>query len=298
MKTINRSALILLGIVSFLISCEKDITIKQLPYTDKVSIECLLTPGATPVLYLYRTVPFFDPKITKRSLFIDQASVMIKSEHGTDILTPDSAIDPFYCDYKYFYHGGKIIEANVRYDLEVTINGEVFKASTTTDNQVVQLDSVHYVSNFKDIYGEHEGVVCNFKDDPNRVNFYRYEMTRMIDSTTYGVNKIKSPCLGNEKVMVREIGRSIYSDQHMNGVPMVFTVEPAFKHKAGDACYVYLQICDKNMFDYYDQLDKQKLAQMNPFVEPVFLRPTQFINAFGVFGSFVRSDSVLFIYPE
>ncbi len=43
---------------------------------------------------------------------------------------------------------------------------------------------------------------------------------------------------------------------------------------------------------------RQKLAQYNPFVEPVFIIPGQFKDAIGVFGAYAVSDSVLFVYPE
>jgi hypothetical protein len=59
-----------------------------------------------------------------------------------------------------------------------------------------------------------------------------------------------------------------------------------------------MQSIDKHKYDFYDQLDRQKLAQYNPFVEPVFLQPMQFANAIGVFGAYVLSDSVQFIYSE
>jgi len=59
-----------------------------------------------------------------------------------------------------------------------------------------------------------------------------------------------------------------------------------------------LQSVDKNIFTFYDNLDKQKLGQFNPFVEPVFVVPEQVNNAIGVFGAYAVSESVLFVYPE
>jgi len=60
-----------------------------------------------------------------------------------------------------------------------------------------------------------------------------------------------------------------------------------------------LQTVDKNVFNFYDNLDRQKLAQYNPFVEPVFIVPGQFEGkAIGVFGAYAVSDSALFVYPE
>ena len=60
-----------------------------------------------------------------------------------------------------------------------------------------------------------------------------------------------------------------------------------------------MQTIDKAMYDFYDQIDKQKLAQYNPFVEPIFLRDGQFgSKAIGFFGCSVRSSGVAFVFPE
>lgn len=50
---------------------------------------------------------------------------------------------------------------------------------------------------------------------------------------------------------------------------------------------------------FFDQLEKQKVAQLNPFVEPVFLRDGQFgSKAIGYFSAMNKSNPVTFIYPE
>ena len=287
-------------LIIFAISCEKEITIQQKPYTSKLSIQCLITPGAIPRLYLNRTLPYLSPALPNRKMFVADAKVTLKSASESDIMEPDSIFEKFYGSYLYFFKGTKKIKPNTNYTVEIQHSGVNYSASTKTDQPVVKLDSVSYVQNFKDVYGEHEGVVFHLKDDPATANYYRYEMHRSADTATYwGENKFKSPILkGNETTRVSEIGRTIFSDASFSGGNFSFAIEPVFKHKKGDITYVFLQVCDKNMFDFYDQLDKQMLAQKNPFVEPVFFVPQQFPNAFGVFGSYALSDSMLFVYPE
>ena len=97
---------------------------------------------------------------------------------------------------------------------------------------------------------------------------------------------------------MKEVGRTIYSDKNLDGKALTFTFEPNYSHKKDDNAYIRLQSVDKNIFNFYDNLDRQKLAQYNPFVEPVFIIPGQFKNAIGVFGAYAASDSVLFVYPE
>lgn len=289
--------------LSFLImitSCEKEIIIKQQDYTSKLSIQCLITPGAIPKLYLNNTMPYLNAAESPRTMFVADAKVTIETNGITDKLVPDSVFQIFFGTYSYFYKGAKPIEANKNYTLSINYQGVDYTATASTVQQVVKLDSVTYVQNFKDVYGEHEGVVFHLKDDPAVSNYYRYEMHRSADTATYwGENKFKSPILkNNETTRVTEIGRTIFSDASFSGGIFTFAIEPVFKHKQGDTTYVMIQNCDKNIYEFYDELDKQMLALKNPFVEPVFLISRQFKNAYGVFGSYAVSDSVLFVYPE
>ena len=296
MKKISFITAILI-IFSFIISCEKTITIKPQPYESKLSIQCLLTPKTYPKLYLFKTLPYFDSQVSYKDLVIRGANAKITSNLGTDILVLDSALNKFYCKYDYFYKGTQLTQANTAYTLSIDINGKTYTAETTINQAKINLDSVTYIEQFQDVYGEHEGIISNFVDEPNMENYYRFEMHRMVDSSTVDANHIPS-CSDNEFIPITEIGRTIYSSENQDGLPMSFVIEPAYKHKQGDTAYVFLQTCDKNMFDFYSKLDEQRLAQANPFAEPIFINPNQFTDAVGVFGSYTLSDSVLFVFPE
>ncbi len=283
-----------------LASCEKEIAIKQQPYISKPSIQCLITPGKLPKLYLNKTLSFFDQSTDPRHMFISDATVTLTVDGVSDQLKPDSLFQVFFGSYEYFYKGSMPIHAHKTYTLSISANEANYTANASTVQQPIKLDSVTYVANFKDIYGEHEGVIFHLKDNPLTKDFYRYEMHRMADTATYwGESKFKSPILKNdETTRVFEIGRTIFSDASFSGGEFSFAIEPVFKHKKGTETYVMVQVCDENMFNFYDELDRQMLALKNPFVEPVFLLAKQFKNAYGVFGSYALSDSVKFVYPE
>lgn len=279
-------------------SCEKNITIKQQPYQTKVSIQCLITPNQKPVLYLNRTVPYFDPKVNTRELTIDNASVMLNDGSSVSKLTFDSMYNFHLCRYDYFYKGLQDIQSNKTYTLTINYNAASYTAQATTNQVSTPVTSIGYVKVFKDLYGEHEGVVLGYTDKPREENYYRYEMGRIIDSSVATANGIKSSCTFGQKYYVKEVGRTIYADKNVDGLPLTFTFEPTYSHKKNDSTFIRLQSVDKNIFTFYDNLDKQKLAQFNPFVEPVFVVPGQFKDAIGVFGAYAVSDSVLFVYPE
>lgn len=296
MKSI-KSIFILVIVFGSLLGCEKDITIAPQNYESKLSIQCLLSPNTLPKLYLFKTIPYFDEQISYSELFIRDAVVTITSKNGTDILIPDSSLNRFYCRYDYFYKGDQLTLKEITYFLKIEYAGKTYTANTIINQPIVQLDSVTYIEQFQDLYGEHEGIVSHFTDDPVGDNYYRFEMHRLVDSSTMDVNEVHS-CSGPEFVSITEIGRTLYSAVNQNGLPMSFVIEPAFKHNENDVAYVFLQSCDKNMFDFYSSLDKQRLAQANPFAEPVSLHSTQFSDAIGVFGSYELSDSVKLVFPE
>ncbi|GAB2798025.1 hypothetical protein GCM10027275_49420 [Rhabdobacter roseus] len=282
--------------VTGLLACEKNISVPPQPYVSTVSIQSLLSPGERPVLYFDRTVPYFDAKQSNVHLFIRDAQVTITAGDVVDRLIPDSSYNGFRCSYEYFYRGKLPVKSNADYRLNIQWQGQNYTATASTDLPVTPIDSVSYVSSFKDLYGDHEGIVINFKDQNRPATYYRYTMARSIDSTVHDATGLKSPCLTDQKVRVLEIGRTVYPSR--GNAELTIVAEPTYLHKKGDVGYIRLQTMDRHTYDFYDQLDRQKLAQFNPFVEPVFLKPTQFSNAIGVFGAIAVSDSVRFMYPE
>jgi hypothetical protein len=250
-------------------------------------------------LYFYKTVPYFDVANLSQ-LFVRGASVKISNSTDTDSLLVDSSYNYLKCEYEFFYKGIIPIEENTSYKLSILSNGIKYTASTSTNVIPVTIDSVSYVTQFKDIYGEHEGVVPYFKDIPNQANYYRYEMNRMVDTTMkYREGKVNSPCIGGGSVPILEIGRSVYNDLNSNGDQMNLIIEPAFSHKEGLIGVVRIQNVNQVVYKFYDQLDRQKLSQLNPFVEPIFLTDGQFGKmAIGYFGCIAKSPEVAFVFPE
>jgi hypothetical protein len=296
---IKNTAILLFISIVLLTACEKTITIPQPPYDSRVSIQCGLEVGQKPVLYFYKTMPYFDTANLSH-LFVKGATVEISNSNTTDSLSMDSTYNYLKCEYEYFYHGHIPIEARSNYQLTILYNKEKFNASTTTNLSAVTIDSVGYESQFKDIYGEHEGVIPYFHDLSGQTNYYRYEMARFVDTTMkYREGKIHSPCIGGSTVPILELGRSVYSNLGNSSGQISFVIEPAYSHSQGLQGSVRIQSIDKATYDFYYQLDRQKLSQLNPFVEPIFLTDGQFgKQAIGYFGSIIRSEPEVFTFPE
>ncbi|HEY6063750.1 MAG TPA: DUF4249 family protein [Chitinophagaceae bacterium] len=296
------SALLIISIILF--SCEKVITIKPPTYLGKVSIQSMLEPDSLPVVYFNRTVPYFGKDVSLGSLVIRNAVVKITSSAGTDILHFDSVFSKTYCQYDYYYKGNVAIQLNQTYILAVISGADTYTATASTTLSRATIDSTSYTAHFSDLYGDHEGVIVYFRDLPSQVNFYRYEMVRYVDTSTQqaGPKLPASTCLDHtrkDSTLVHELGRSVYSDLGQAGQQIKIVIEPAYTHQQGTRGTIYIQTIDKNAFDFFDQLDKQKLAQFNPFVEPVFLRDGQFgSKVIGYFSAMVKSNPVAYIFPE
>jgi len=74
-------------------------------------------------------------------------------------------------------------------------------------------------------------------------------------------------------------------------------IEPAFKHQQGDSARVVLQTLDATSGRFFDDLDRQKNAKVNPFIEPVFIT-SNIPDCFGTFGACNYSKPVDLIFPE
>jgi Domain of unknown function (DUF4249) len=294
--------LLIISIILF--SCEKVITIKPPTYLGKVSIQSTLEPDSLPVVYFNRTIPYFGNDVALGALAIRNAVVKITSSAGTDILHFDSVFSKTYCQYDYFYKGNVSIQLNKTYTLTIINGADVYSATARTNLSKATIDSTDFTPAFKDLYGEHEGVIVYFSDLSSQVNYYRYEMVRYVDTSTQqaGPKLPASACLDRtrkDSTLVHELGRSVYSDQGQPGQQIKIVIEPAYTHKRGTRGTIYIQTIDKNAYDFFDQLDKQKLAQYNPFVEPVFLRDGQFgSRAIGYFSAMIKSYPVTYIFPE
>jgi hypothetical protein len=287
-------------VIIFFIGCQKDINIPQPPYDSKVSIQSLIEPDSLPKVYLYHTVPFFDPRIFNAQLVLREAEVKILGDGNVDILHLDSIYDKVNCDYNFWFVGSIPIQSNIEYTLDISYNNQSYVAKTTTNLLASSIDSVSYVQKFNDLYGEHEGVVTYFKDAPGQDNYYRYEMIRPIDaSLKHASIALSTACLGSDTVSVLEYGRSVYNDINLDGQQVKIVIEPAYTHREGIKTKVRIATIDKNAYEFLDQIDKQKLGVYNPFVEPKFLIDGQFgKNAIGYFGSMKRSVEVDFTFPE
>ena len=159
-----KNRLWIVALVFAFASCQKTIKIPSPTYAESVSIQGIVEPDSMAEVFLFKTVPYFDKLARASELFIRNATVVITSIDGTDNLKVDSVFDYINCEYVPFYKGTILIKKNQQYNLSIQYNGETYSASAITNVTPVSIDSVGYTQIFKDLYGEHEGVITYFKD--------------------------------------------------------------------------------------------------------------------------------------
>lgn len=302
MKNSNK-LLITICFAASIFNCQTELDLPQLPYEPVVIIQGIMEPDSVPVVYLNRTVPYLDGTTDPARLVVRNASVVVSSSDEEDHLFLDSILLPLDCRYSYFYKGTIKAKDNTEYTLTINDGKKIYSATTSTALTPVTIDNVSYTPAFKDLYGEHEGVITYFKDIPGEENYYRFQMTRKADVSSRDVTgnnrDLLVPCLEEgDTIWFIEIGRSVYSDKDLTSQQIKLTIEPALTHEVVVTIFVRIQTIDKATFEFYDQLDGQKLAQYNPFVEPVLIKDGQFgKDAKGFFGSMIRSTAVEFEMP-
>ncbi len=226
--------------------------------------------------------------------------MVLTGNGAADVFRADSTFNQFFCRWEPYYTGSLPIAENTSYELRVEYDGRTYTATTLTDVPAVEIDSVSYTSSFNDIYGGHEGVIVDFTDLPGEGNQYRFKITRTLNNKHETTDDLEysSTCLADgEETMVDEFGRFVYFDANLDGAPVRFVAEPAYNQYKGDESFVYVQSLDEDVAYFYDTLDRQHEANINPFAEPVFLY-SNIEGALGVFGAVNISEPYFFVFPE
>jgi hypothetical protein len=294
-------SLIYLTVLFAAFSCRKDIVLEpKSSYPGEVFIESILYPGEEPKVFLSKSAPFFNKEVTPQELFARGADVRIARGAEVDQLLPDSTFDKFRCRWTPFYKGSIPVVYGQTYELTVRYEGEVYTAATTIDQPKVEIDELEYTPLFYDVYGGHDGLIVRMKDAPGPGNFYRFQMDRWIDTSRYHAHVfdgLVNDCTQGEKFLVSDLGRTIFTDENIDGQAMDLFVEVSFEYREGDEAEVYILSLDEKSAAFFQDLDNQLQSILNPFVEPLFIKSAM-EGALGVFGSAVRSDPVHFVYPQ
>jgi len=287
----------ILLLISLLSSCVKDIPLEERPYESNVTIEGLLEPGETLKIYIHNSIGFFDNAFFSEEAFITNAEVIINGSN----LYLDSTYSDFWCRFNYFYTTGELVLENTKYNLEVKIDNKTYSSFTETAISDFQIDSLSYVYQYADRYGDISQGIRVYLQDHLGNDQYRFFMKRRVDENVIIEDNFEysSTCLGDNTTIIEDVGRFIeFDSDYGDGESFSLVMEPSHSFVEGDTIYVQLQKLDSLSALYLNHIEDLKYFSLNPFVEPT-THQSQIDGAFGFFGSSKKStNQLMIILPE
>lgn len=277
-----------IGLLTAIISCEKDITVDLPKGEQKLVVEGTIENGKPPVVILTKTIGYFEPADvnTLEGLFVHNADVYVSDgnskvklqEFCTDNL-PDSVKialaqaagvpveQMFAINYCVYTTPSLIGQVGKTYTLEINAEGK-FYSSITTIPPIVIPDSFYFKT--QPGYDSLGYLWLHFTDPANQTNFYRIFTQRKNKDSRF------IPLTG-----------SVYDDRFINGKTIDFYFvrgqefnsqkpddqgEEAFYFKKGDTIYVKFCTIDNDSYDFWASYENEIYTAGNPFASPTTIK--------------------------
>ena len=254
--------LVVIMLVVFFSSCEKDIKIDIPKATDKVVIEGSIDLNDYSIVSVTHNLPYFGTIDSAMivNLFIQDAVVIVSDGASFDTLKKTYNLN----SYPYiFYKGTKIKgEAGKTYYLTVNAEGKTFTALTTIP-PIVAIDSLWFkLEPNQDSLGY---VWAKFTDPAPPGNYYRVFTKR----------KTK------DKAFAPMLFSSVYSDVFFNGETFTFSIErgetfydpsvndPTLGYfKLGDTIIIKACTIDRVSYNFWRSAEANMYGGGDPFMNP------------------------------
>lgn len=314
-----KKVLIPFFLLSFLLSCEKEISVDLPTAEPKLVVEGNIELGANPIVILSKTTNYFDPTdlASVAESFVGDATITITDGTTTNTmtkicsgsLTPQQQQDlaeqlgiavEILQNYDICgYVDGMVGEIGKSYTIEINWEGEVY-ASTTTIPDTVALDSTWFkVQGDLDSLGF---LWAQISDPAGQPNSYRW-FAKRINKYTYGDN------VGEQKDpnFLAPLG-STFDDEFFDGLKFVdfaynrrsntqkeddINNERGY-YKVGDTVVIKFCTIDKGVYEFLEQAETQSQSTGSPFASPLNIKSNVSNGALGVWAGYgVTYDTVI-----
>lgn len=274
---------VILVLILFLSSCEKDITIKLDPSQNRLVVDASIENNQPPIVFLSKSIDFFgkiNPQILSASL-VRGAKVTISDGTSTVVLTEDSVVRGNTRVYYYTTSGtsqffrGKV---GTRYTLSIDALGSIYTASTTIPQITRKIDSLWWekvplADDTNDVR-----VMLTGTDKPGLGDYIRYYTKRGQEPFLPGFN-------------------SVFDDQIIDGTTYTVQVDKGFDKNAefsdslsyfkrGDTVTLKLCNIDKATYDFWRTYEFSFQSIGNPFSSPTRILGNISNDALGYFGGY------------
>ncbi len=284
--------LICFTLIFGLISCEKNIDVDFPPGESPFVIEGSIENGQPPLIFISKGIPFLRDISNEsfRNLFVDHAHVSISIDGGTPITLDKISIEGITIYTSLTING----EIGKRYDLQVDVDGKIFRASTKIP-EPHKIDSIVILPGLDSLY-ERDSLVelkAYFTEPNPPGNYYRLLTKR------------------NSEIFFDTPFGSLFDDQLFNGTQIEFNIFKGkrefqnndsadftlYRHyKRGDTVYVKWASVEKEHFDFWNTFGSQGNSFGNPFAPTVVIKSNiEGRGSVGIWGSYGAHIDTLII---
>lgn len=282
--------------VLLMMACEKNITINPKPTPQMVVVEATIENGQYPVVILSRSLGLFASLSVEMlsESFIHEAEIDISDGRQTHRLKEYTRYTGPGVAYSYYTVDSSSADAfrgqtGQRYELNITVEGREYTASTTIPEPEITVDSIWWEQAAGDDSTK-AVLMVTLTDKPGFGNYFRY-YTKANDEPFY-------PGLF-----------SVYDDQVTDGVTYSVEVERGVDRNAeldpdtynffdrGDRVMLKLSEIDKATYDFWRTMEFSYTSIGNPFSSPTRVLTNIRGGALGYFGGYATQFKFLQI-PE
>src|SRR5664279_152733 len=284
----------------FLISCEKDITIQLDPSSTELVVDASIENGKYPTVSLSRSLAYFDTlsAAVLSNSFVHGARVLISNGSITAQLQEYTVKDDSTGLQLYYYSlrdsnsGPKFKgEFNTAYSLEIDVDSQVYKATTTIPGLNKYIDSLWWVPAPLAADTPLVNVKARLVDPPGLGNYTRYYTEVDNDRFYPGLNSVFDDQITDGTVYTVTVDRGVNRNQSIDINNYSF-------FNRGDSVTVKLANIDKATFDFWRTMEYNYQSIGNPFSSPTVVLSNVSNNALGYFGGYAAQYISCLLYTS
>ena len=283
------------SLLVFLVSCEKNVSVKLNDAQTKLVVEASIENGAPPTVVLSNSLDYFSeisPEILQNS-FVHDADISISNGVLTHKLKEYSTTQGDYTFYYYSIDSSDLStafagELNRSYSLHIKVQGNDYSAVTTIPNITKKVDSVYWKKASDFLPDSLVALMVKATDPPGYGDYVRYYTKDNSEPFYPGIN-------------------SVFDDQIIDGTTYTLQVDRGYPRNLGmtedDLVYfhkgdtVTFKLCniDKASFDFWRTMEFAYASVGNPFSSPTKVLSNIKGNALGYFAGYAAQYHVIII---
>jgi hypothetical protein len=290
-----KKGLILIGIVSLLVSCERSVDIKLNDVAPKLVVEATIENNTAPIVYLSKSQAYFSQVdlVALANSFVHGAEVYVSNGTLTHRLKEYSI--PAGGGFNFYYYSIDSAnlataftgELNKPYSLRIVAEGKEYTATTLIPRITKVIDSLYWKQAPANNPPEKVSLMIKATDPPGFGDYVRYWTKQNSDPFYPGINSVFDD---------QVIDGTTYTVQTERGVSRNVSLEEGYTFfDKGDTVTLKLSNIDKATFDFWRTMEFTYQSVGNPFSSPTKVLGNISNGALGYFGGYASQYKTIII---